>query len=82
MSYTIDIVVDGAVNPMFIKANSALIQKNKGKFNSLDLKSKTNLLEDLWRSTYNAELVQDTVAWSKIKFRDSKSMTLFQLKWS
>ncbi len=82
MDYTIDIVIEGTVNPMFIKANSALIKKNKEKFNNLDLKSKTNLLEELWRSTYNAELIQDNVAWSKISFADSKTMTMFQLKWS
>ena len=82
MDYTIDIVAEGEVNPMFIKANSALIRKNKDKFSGLDLKSKTTLLENLWCSTYHAELIQDTVAWSKIKFTDSKSLTMFQLKWS
>ena len=82
MDYTINIIDNNTINPMFVKANSALIDKHQHEFKNLSFEAKTKLLEELWIKTYNAELVRDLSAWSKINFLDSRSMTIFQLRWS
>lgn len=82
MDYLINIINDNTVNPMFIRANSALIDKHQEHFKGLSFDLKTKLLEELWVKTYNAELVRESSTWSKIKFLDSRTMTMFQLRWS
>lgn len=82
MEHIIDIIEGTSINPMFIKANSFLIDSNKEQFKDVDLESKKELLEKLWLKTYNAELIKEKQHWSKIKFLDSKSLTMFQLRWS
>lgn len=78
--YTINIFEDGKINAMFVRANSNLIKLH----NEIHSKEDKNLyLESLWEKDYNAFLIkEDKDHWTKIKFLDSRTLTMFQLKWS
>jgi hypothetical protein len=82
MEYTVDIITNKSIDPMFIKANEFLIDQNKDKFVGLDIVSKKELIETLWQKHYGGELIKESNYWNKIKFIDNKSMVMFQLRWS
>lgn len=75
----INIIENNKINSLFVRANASLIRDNQ---DILFEKDKDEYLKKLWLKTYNAILVKENNHWSKIQFLNSKSMTMFQLKWS
>jgi hypothetical protein len=81
----IPIILAESINPIFIKANRYIIKKYPEKFKNLDLESKKTMVEDLWRSEFDIELIVDSSysvkTWSHMIFKNSISKTMFLLKW-
>lgn len=78
----VDIIIDNEISPMFIRANDFLLDKHANKFLGLSYKEKIQLLEEYWKLEFKAELIKEKEFYNKIKFADTKTMTMFQLKWS
>jgi hypothetical protein len=66
----ISLIVDDNINPIFLKANSALLKKYQI--------TNTEQLTKLWKSDYAAELVLPEY----ILFDNQIAMTTFMLKFS
>jgi ribosomal protein S17E len=82
---SISIILNGAINPVFIKANRYILKKYSKKFENLDLENKKKVLENLWELEYNIKLgkVSNSIktAWTHMIFPDPSSKTMFMLKW-
>ena len=76
-------VTDNAPNLTFVRANARLINCHSTIFNKLQTDSKRDdLLETLWVTEYNAQLVKDSKRYTGIKFKDKQSLSMFLLRWS
>ena len=72
------------ISPVFIRANSHLIDQYSQAFTEKDLFKNQKLLEDLWMKEYRGRLVyNETIrSWDKIIFENTQDMTVFLLTWS
>jgi hypothetical protein len=81
---TISIAGPTGISPLFIRANTTLLEKNQqliAECGSDDLKK--SLVEELWVQTYYARLVRDnTDTWSHMLFNNQQELSMFLLKWS
>ena len=73
--FIITIVTDNGINPLFVKANTALIRKYNDQFNRADDWAST--LSSLWVKEYGATLLID-----KIVFANQNQMAVFLMKFS
>lgn len=89
-AYCIDIIENGKINPVFIKANSALIKEYKEEiFSKINNNDKAKFLEKLWQDHYKATLIRSTDkttfisdTWIKIQFLNQFEQIMFTLRWS
>jgi hypothetical protein len=81
---TISIASSNGISPLFIRANTALLEKNQQLIAECDSDNlKKSLIEDLWVQTYYARLIRDnTDTWSYILFSNQQDLSMFLLKWS
>jgi hypothetical protein len=80
---TIDIINSNlTINPLFVKANSFLLEKYFKDFEEGNSFSKTALLEKLWLTEYKAVLLKEDNQWSRISFDRKTDHTIFLLRWS
>lgn len=81
--HVIPIIINGRINPTFIKSNGTLILENYKRLQDCndDNERVTNLIE-LWKDAYRAELIynKDQQSWTTIKFNNEQDMTMFLLK--
>ena len=81
--YSIPIVNDFDISPVFIKANSYLIE------NSSILSSEKNtlkgqaILEEMWLAEFRGKLFydQNIKAWTRVDFDNEQDLTMFLIKW-
>ena len=75
------------INPVFIKANSFILNKFKNQFEKIDTESKKiEKLKELWKTEFDAILEEDCDSYknkflSRIYFLNEEAMTLFLLRW-
>ena len=74
------ILIDGRVNPIFIKANRLILSKyadqiSKGKTHL----EKIKIIEKMWNKEFKATLKKN-LYWNTINFQSLKDLTLFSLK--
>ena len=77
------------INPIFVKANSALILKFKSNFENLNATEKAKLLEKLWVTESNGIIERlessmnvTTESWTGVKFNNNTELMMFVLRWS
>jgi hypothetical protein len=76
----IDIVGnDLKVNPIFVKANSAILKLHSNKFTQETTKN-VKLIEDLWYETYRGKLIKSDGKYSKIYFETDRQLYMFLLR--
>ena len=70
--------LDG-VCPSIVRANAHLISQNKIMLDSANTdEEKTNILKNLWRTEFNATIIDD---WQEVEFSQAHDKTLFLLQW-
>ena len=71
----IQIITNNEINPVFIRANSALLVKH-----SIDNET---LLEQLWVLEYHSKLIKNAKNshWSTILFNTNQEKMIFLLRW-
>jgi hypothetical protein len=71
----IQIIVNDEINPVFVRANSALIDKHSP--------DNETSLEQLWKLEYHAKLIKSDGddSWSTIQFNTIEERLVFLLKW-
>ena len=73
------------VNPIFVKANTELLNSHRLRFDNLpDIESRKNALKELWVTEYGATLIdsEDGLHWICARFLNQKCATMFFLKWT
>ena len=81
--YTIPIVVNEQINPMFVRANSFIISQNFDRFIPDDNNYNEKKLEELWEIVFGAQLIKKNLnVWTDIVFKNNSNKTLFLLKYS
>lgn len=81
--FSIPIIVNEKINPLFIKSNGLLISENyKELMECKDDESRNEKLVTLWKEIYQAELIYNTEMqhWCEIKFNNHHNLTMFLLK--
>jgi hypothetical protein len=81
--FSIPILLENEINPIFIRATSFLLNEFSNEFISLnDTDLRKNKLKDLWKSEYSATLVECPVIknWSDIQFKNFQDKIVFLLK--
>jgi hypothetical protein len=81
--YTIQIINDHEVLPIFVRANSWIIDRYTDLFvEDRDVKNKL-LLEKLWLTEFKAILIYDDniKSYAKISFKNINDMTVFLIRW-
>lgn len=72
---------DAKCNSTFLRCNSNIIKKHLHLFKSVSSnKEKFFLLEQLWKTELNIDLVPSG-NWTQLNFRSDKDKTMFLLKW-
>lgn len=87
--YIIPICIDNKINPIFVKANSFILEKYKNNFHSdLSASEKNTLLEQLWLEEFNISIEKRITAsllesekWKELKFKDANNYSIFLLRW-
>jgi hypothetical protein len=71
------------MNPMFVRANSALIAKySKSLLKNKEAGDGLRELEQLWQKEYKAKIVKNqNNVWEFVEFKDPNIATMFILKW-
>jgi hypothetical protein len=69
--------------PIFIRANSHLIDQHPGIFAEKDLAKNQKLLENLWLTEFKGKLIfnQTLMMWDSIEFDNDQDKTMFLIKW-
>ena len=81
--YTIPIVVNNQINPMFVRANSFIISQNVDRFVADDNIVNEKKLEELWQTAFGAQLIKkNSNVWTSIVFNNDADKTMFLLKYS
>jgi hypothetical protein len=83
LKFSIPILLENEINPIFIRATSFLLKEFSNEFVSLgDVNLKKNKLKELWKSEYSATLLECPVIknWSDIQFKNSQDKIVFLLK--
>lgn len=89
MQKKLSIIVNDAINPAFVKANSYILEKNKSVFHS-DLSNTecVTLLETLWEEEFNITIEKLNLSsnlltekWKSIIFPSENHFSLFMLRW-
>ena len=81
--YTIQIINNHEVSPIFVRANSWIVDRYADLFvEDQDVKNKL-LLEKLWLQEFKAILIFDfnINSYTKINFKNINDMTVFLIKW-
>jgi hypothetical protein len=79
----IPVIINNDPNPQFIRANVELLKKNSMLFDQMQSsQEKEDLLNDLWKTTYNACLIKDYKQYTGIKFYNTGALSMFLLQWS
>jgi hypothetical protein len=79
----VSIVESNGINPVFVKANSSLLEKYKEDFQKEStIEARFNLLTKYWQTEYKAQLRKKDNTLAYIEFKNSNDMTLFLLRWS
>jgi len=82
-SLFLTIIADDTPNLNFIRANAALLAQYSTVFNGIQTAlEKEELLERLWNTEYNAELIRNADRYIGIRFNSSTALSMFLLKWS
>jgi len=80
---TIPIMLSNKINPVFVKANSMLLEKYKEEFQKEStVESRVVILEKYWQNEYRSKLIKIGNTMLYIEFKNLKDMTLFLLRWS
>ena len=78
---SIPIIIDNKINPVFIKANTFLLERYKDKFDYSGDNKNNQCLEKLWQENFNAELVKNSTGlYTEIVFLSQSERTVFLLK--
>jgi hypothetical protein len=82
-SFKLSIIDDtNKVSNLFIKANNFILSKYSDKFTEKSIGLKTQLLKEIWRAEYKAELVFKEQTPYNLFFENKKDYTMFLLRWS
>ena len=71
------------MNPVFVKANSALITKYSDILLNIDnVDVGLNQLENLWSTEYKATIIKSSDGnWDLLQFKNASVATMFRLRW-
>ena len=81
MIYSVPIIIDEGVNPVFIKANRHILSNYMPVFKNMDYQEKLILLEKLWNEEYNVTIEKINNIWCNVCFPNNNAKTMFLLKW-
>lgn len=88
--HILPIYEDAKINPIFVRANSALIKNHITEIASLDSnENKCMFLEKLWKEEYKCDVEKIdssatliTEKWKSMVFPSNTELTMFVLRWS
>jgi len=71
------------MNPVFVKANSALITKYSDNLLKIDnVTDGLKQLENLWSVEYKATIIKNNNGeWNLLQFKNASVATMFTLRW-